>query len=385
MIVLLAPESRLISGGYLYNQHIADSLPEEQFKYLRLPTEPAGRTHSRPPAPETLHRFGVAPDAHLLLDSLYFTDPRWVESLASGHSGPLSMLVHYLPSLEPLLPPAVAETKRRDEAACLACCRRAVVPSGYLKSEIQRLHRAPPTITVAPPGIAATPEPGNSSYVKQPAVQLLTVANWTASKNHRFLLPVLAELSNLPWEWNIYGNMDETGALVQEFRSTAHSLRIDSRIHIGPQLPPKEVMDTMHRTDLFIYPSLFESYGMVIAEALAAGLPIVANRIGGIPEVVGATPVNDESPTGPTGPAGKSKGGPSATVLCNFAAPRGSQEQWQSALARLIQDPQERQNRGTAALARARNLPSWRRTADTILSHLEPKILSLDSEMHYPN
>ena len=371
MIVLLAPESRLVSGGYLYNRHIADSLPEEQFKYLRLPMEP--------PAPEALHRFGVASDAHLLLDSLYFTHPRWVESLASWHNGPVSMLVHYLPSLEPLLPPNIAKTKRRAEAACLACCRRAVVPSGYLKSEIQRLHRAPPTITVAPPGIAATPEPGNSSYVKQPAVQLLTVANWTASKNHRFLLPVLAELSNLPWEWNIYGNMDETGALVQEFRSTAHSLRIDSRIHISPQLPPKEVIDKMHRADLFIYPSLFESYGMVIAEALVAGLPIVANRIGGIPEVVGATPVSNESPAVPkdsTVPAGKSKGGAAAAVLCNFDAPRGSQEQWQAALARLIQDPQGRQNLGAAALERARVLPSWRKTADTILSHLEPEIAS---------
>ena len=362
MIVLLAPESRLVSGGYLYNRHIADSLPEEQFKYRRLPMEP--------PAPETLPRFGVDPSAHLLLDSLYFAQARWVESLANSHPGPLSMLVHYLPSREPLLPPAVAKTKHRDEAACLACCRSAVVPSRYLKSEIQRLHDKIPSIAVAAPGSAPTPTLDKSGNGTQPAIQLLTVANWTASKNHRFLLPVLAELSKLPWKWSIYGRADETGALVKEFRRSAQSLRIDSRIHIGPQLSPKEVMDRMHRADLFIYPSLFESYGMVVAEALAAGLPIVANRIGGIPEVVEGNPMNKESPTGATG---ESKGIAAAAVLCNFEAPRGSQDEWRTALDRLIQHPQERQKQGAAALERARVLPTWHTAADIILSHLEPK------------
>ncbi|MCF7914230.1 MAG: glycosyltransferase family 4 protein [Spirochaetaceae bacterium] len=369
MIILIAPESRLVSGGYLYNRHIADSLPEEQFSYLLLPMKPGGRTHSRPPAPETLRRFGVPPEAHLLLDSLYFAHPQWVESLASWHSGPLSMLVHYLPSRDPLLPPSVAETRHRDEASCLSNCRSAVVPSHYLKTELQRLHPEAPPITVAPPGIAAIPEPDNSSAVNQPAVQLLTVANWTASKNHRFLLPVLAELSKLPWKWSIYGRADESRALVQEFQNVAQSYRIDSRIYIGPQLSPKEVVDKLHRADLFIYPSLFESYGMVIAEALAAGLPIVANRIGGIPEVVEASSLDGKASPGVIREA---KGG-TAAVLCNFASPRGSQQEWRTALTRLIKQPQERQNLGAAALERARNLPSWQATAEAILSHLEPK------------
>lgn len=359
MIVLLAPESRFISGGYLYNQGITDSLPREQFEYRRLPMEPDNTAQNRPPAPVALPSFGVDPDAHLLLDSLYFAHPRWVESLANSHPGPLSMLVHYLPSREPLLPPAVAEAKHRDEEACLACCRSAVVPSRYLKAEIQRRHSKTLPITVAAPGIVPAPTPGNLVDETQAAVQLLTVANWTASKNHRFLLPILAKLSNLPWKWSIYGRADKTGALVQEFRRIAQELQIEARIHIGPPLPPKEVMSTMHRADLFIYPSLFESYGMVLAEALAAGLPIIANRIGGIPEVVEGSPLKNDSPAG--------------AILCNFKTPPGSQTEWQSALDRLIQHPQERQNLGTAALERARSLPTWHTTADTILSHLEPK------------
>lgn len=301
------------------------------------------------------------------------------------------MLVHYLPSLEPLLPSAIAKGKHRDEEACLACCRSAVVPSHYLKSKVQQLYSTSLPITVAPPGITHTraPRPINHSEgheslhpreVKKAPVQLLTIANWTASKNHRFLLPVLAKLSKLPWEWSLYGHADETGALVQEFLRSAHFLGLKSRIHIGPHLSPQEVMDKMRRADLFIYPSLFESYGMVLAEALVAGLPTVANRIGGIPEVTEGNHIGRESLTGPEGQAkgvktevDEAKRGSGAAVLCNFEAPRGSQREWRAALADLIQNPQVRRNLEEAALERARVLPSWHSSAEIILSHLEPK------------
>lgn len=47
-----------------------------------------------------------------------------------------------------------------------------------------------------------------------------------------------------------------------------------------------DVMQILHRFNLYVQPSLSEGFGIAIAEAMAAGLPVVASAVGGIPEVV---------------------------------------------------------------------------------------------------
>jgi glycosyltransferase involved in cell wall biosynthesis len=38
--------------------------------------------------------------------------------------------------------------------------------------------------------------------------------------------------------------------------------------------------------DIFTFPSALETFGLVVVEAMAAGLPVVSSRVGGIPDVV---------------------------------------------------------------------------------------------------
>lgn len=69
-------------------------------------------------------------------------------------------------------------------------------------------------------------------------------------------------------------------------RSLAARLGVRDRIVLLGKLDRPSLLGEYARADVFVLPSLFEPFGIVLLEAMAAGLPIVATRVGGIPEIV---------------------------------------------------------------------------------------------------
>jgi glycosyltransferase involved in cell wall biosynthesis len=63
-------------------------------------------------------------------------------------------------------------------------------------------------------------------------------------------------------------------------------LGLHDRVSLNGPLPHEALPDVYMRSDLFILPSEYESYPMVLAEALVHGIPVIAAEAGGIPELV---------------------------------------------------------------------------------------------------
>lgn len=80
--------------------------------------------------------------------------------------------------------------------------------------------------------------------------------------------------------------LDVYGPLLDDLSAEVFASRPGITYH-GP-LPPAEVVSTMRRYDAFVLPTraVTEGYPGTVLEAYAAGLPVVASRIGGIPEIV---------------------------------------------------------------------------------------------------
>lgn len=64
------------------------------------------------------------------------------------------------------------------------------------------------------------------------------------------------------------------------------SLGIRECVEFVGRIPHERIPDYMHRADVFVLPSLSESFGLVNLEAMACGLPVVATRVGGIPDII---------------------------------------------------------------------------------------------------
>jgi glycosyltransferase involved in cell wall biosynthesis len=127
------------------------------------------------------------------------------------------------------------------------------------------------TDAFAPPAPAAVPGSGP---------RLLNVAALAEKKGHRFLLEALVELPGATLE--VVGD----GELRGELERQARALGIDGRVRFLGERPKQAVAELMRAADLFVLPSLAENLPVVLIEAQASGLPAVATRVGGVPELV---------------------------------------------------------------------------------------------------
>jgi glycosyltransferase involved in cell wall biosynthesis len=128
-----------------------------------------------------------------------------------------------------------------------------------------------------------SPSAGPSAFERS-EVKLLTVGNLVAIKGHRHLIQALAQLraSGIPASLDVVGD----GPLRGELQTQARELGVDSHVKFHGVLPRERVAAIMRMADIFVLPSLWETQGCALIEAMTCGCPSVATDVGGVPEVL---------------------------------------------------------------------------------------------------
>lgn len=104
-------------------------------------------------------------------------------------------------------------------------------------------------------------------------------------KGHSIVIKVVKALSDKGYD--VEANFIGDGTMRPEFEKMAVELGIENRIHfVGWLASSDEVRNVLEKNDIFVFPSISEGLPRSVIEAMAAGLPVVASRVGGIPELV---------------------------------------------------------------------------------------------------
>ncbi|MFD1147962.1 glycosyltransferase family 4 protein [Saccharothrix hoggarensis] len=182
----------------------------------------------------------------------------------------LVVLVHLPLADETGLPPSVAERLDAAERECLRAVRAVVATS---PSAARRLtaHHGPADVHVVTPGA----DPAPLATGTDGASRLLCVASLTPRKGHDVLVAALATVADLPWTCAFVGP-EPPGSPIRDL--IAHHDLADRFSLPGP-LTGSPLEHAYATADLFVLPSRAETYGMVVTEAVARGVPVIASAV----------------------------------------------------------------------------------------------------------
>lgn len=275
----------LNTGGYAYDRRVIAGLSENGWSVERLPL---GEGFPFPTAEvklEAERRLSELSDgAFVVIDGLAFGV---LDEWAGREADRLRIvaLVHHPLALETGLDSRQQGFFHQCECRALSFARRVIVTSPMTaRTLVADYGVPPPKITVALPGTDPAPAASGTRTGTGAPPHILSIGTLIPRKGHDILIAALKEVEHLPWRATIVGSQTLNPATATLLRRQVEALGLTSRISLAGECDDPRPL--LAGADIFALASRFEGYGMVFAEALSQGLPIIACRTGAIPEVV---------------------------------------------------------------------------------------------------
>jgi glycosyltransferase involved in cell wall biosynthesis len=336
----------MLTGGYAYDRRVLALLPAHgvNVRHVALPGSYPMPTDLH--LQETVRVLSALPeDLVLLIDGLaYGAMPA---AVVTGIRPRIVALCHHPLALEAGVNAERARAVHMMEMFGLAQARHVVVTSRITgQTLLADFGVGADKMTVAEPG---TDRADRATGTGTP-LQLLAVGSIVPRKGYDVLAQALAAMRvTVDWRLTIVGAVRDVAARAALDASLqlvgADGRRVADRVTVVSGVADAALAQMYAAADVFVMPSLYEGYGMVLAEAMACGLPIVCTTGGAAAE------------TAPDAAAIKVVPGDAAA----FA----------DGLARVMADAALRQRMSDAAWVAGQVLPTWDDTARRIAGVLK--------------
>ncbi|MFJ6456900.1 glycosyltransferase family 4 protein [Paenarthrobacter sp. NPDC091669] len=232
------------------------------------------------------------------------------------------------------------------EAKALAAATGIICPSAHSAVVLQARHGMR-DVVVARPGA----EPGEVSQGSEPK-HIVAVAALFPNKSQTAIVYALSAVQDLPWTAALVGSLDADPMYAAEVTAAVEHYMLQDRISVTGELTGEAFEDQWHKADLSILLSRSESFGMVVTESLAHGVPMIVRQGTGAVEALGDTRAG------------------AALDVATGDEPAHTLRNW-------LTNPELQQRWRNNALQARQHLQGWDTTAATVLSALGTKPQSL--------
>lgn len=330
-IVFVAPAPfATLSGGYLYDRRIIEGLRDrghhveivELAGHHPLPDDAA-----RAAAREVLAQVGDG--TQIVIDGLGL--PAFAP-LADDLARLRAVgLIHHPTTLETgLAEEARAALRQREEQVFPALARIIGVSPHTAGQLVSGFGCEADRIGIVTPGTDPAMRAAGSGGE---GCAIIAVGTLVPRKGHDVLMRALARLTDLDWTLTIVGSGDRDPVHAHGLAALAEELGIASRITFAGEVAGAALGALYARSDIFALATHWEGYGMVIAEALARGLPLAITAGGAAAEL--------------------------APREASVVSPVGDANSLGRAMRRVIFDRALRAQMSDAAWAAGQRLPRW--------------------------
>jgi glycosyltransferase involved in cell wall biosynthesis len=217
-----------------------------------------------------------------------------------------------------------------------------VVTSEWTKRWLAQGYGAPAeAVHVVTPGA----DPARISERTGSGRRLLSVGALSAVKGQDVLVTALAAVRSSAWTCLCVGSSEVEPRFAADVRRRSSQAGLDHRITFTGALTEAELAGAYATADLLLVSSRSETYGMVVTEALARGIPAIATHVGGVSEALGR----------------QRKG-----ALPGLLVPPDNAEALAFAVRRWLTDPRLRSRLRAGATSRRQSLTTWTHTSSQL-------------------
>ncbi|MCK0767913.1 glycosyltransferase family 4 protein [Chromohalobacter canadensis] len=341
LTLIVAGDPAQLTGGYVYDARIVAALRQRGWQVQVIGLD------GRFPEPDGIARqalndtLAALPNGtRVVIDGLAMGG---LPEVVDAHAGRLTItaLVHHPLADETGLGDAERERFTISETRALSAVRDVIVTSAFTARRLANFGVTAERLHVVEPGVERAPVARGNGDVPR----LLCVATVTPRKGHDLLVEALATLTDLPWVCDCIGGLDRAPAHVEHVKARIAAHGLETRFNLLGERPAEALGAAYHGSDIFVLPSHYEGYGMVVSEALAHALPVITTTGGAL-----AHTLPDDA---------------------GIKVPPGDAEALARALRDMLTDPARRRHWREGAGRQRAALRDWSQVGDAFAAALE--------------